>query len=96
MLYDTKIFENDLVAMRKTCKPTYVGMCILDLSRVLMFEFHYGCIKHKYGNSSRLLFTDTDSLMNKIKTEVVSVRIKKCLTLATILPSQNIIMIQTN
>ena len=41
-----------------------------------MFEFHYGCIKHKYGNSSGLLFTDSDSLMNKIKTEDVLVRIK--------------------
>ena len=45
-------------------------MCILDLSKVLMFEFHYDYIKNKYGNNSRLLlFTDTDSLMFEIKTE---------------------------
>ena len=44
-------------------KPAYVGMCILDLTKVLMYEFCYDDIKNKYGNKSRLLFTGTDSLM---------------------------------
>ena len=35
-------------------------MCVLDLNKVLMYEFHY---ENKYGNKSRLLFTETDSLM---------------------------------
>ena len=43
-------------------------MCILELSKALMYEFHYGYIKNKYGNNSRLLSTDTD-LMYEIKTE---------------------------
>ena len=70
-----KIFDNDLVAIRKNKvtltlnKPAYIGMCILELSKVLMYEFHYDCIKNKYGNNSRLLFTDTDSVMYEIKTE---------------------------
>ena len=46
-------------------------MRILELSKVLMHEFHYDYIKNKYGNNSRLLFSDTDSLMYEIKTEDV-------------------------
>ena len=72
-----KIFDNDLVAIRKNKvslmlnNPAYIGMCILELSKVLMYEFHYYYIKSKYGNKSRLLFTDTDSLLYEIKTEDV-------------------------
>ena len=46
-------------------------MCILDLSKVLMYEFYYDYIKNKYGNSTRLLFTGTDNLMYEVKTEDV-------------------------
>ena len=72
-----KIFNNDLVAIHKNQailmlnKHAYIGTCILELSKVLMYEFHYDYIKNKYGNNSRLLFTDTDSLMYEIKTEDV-------------------------
>ena len=70
-----KIFDNNLVAIRKSevvlqlNKPAYNGMCILELSKVLIHEFHYDCIKNKYGNRSKLLFTDTDSLMYEINAE---------------------------
>ena len=72
-----KIFDNELVAIRKNKvtltlnKPTYIGMCILELSKALMYKFHYDYIKNKCSNNSRLLFTDSDSLMYKIKTEDV-------------------------
>ena len=46
-------------------------MCILELSKVLMYEFHHNYIKNKYDNKSRLLFTSTDSLMYETKTEDV-------------------------
>ena len=36
-----------------------------------MYEFHYDYIKNKYDNKSKLLFTDTSSLMYEIKTEDV-------------------------
>ena len=63
-----------------------------------MYEFHYDYIKNKYSNNSRLLFTDTDSLMYEIKTEDIKIlaTIKKLLALVIIQLSQNITIIQTN
>ena len=72
-----KIFHSNLVAIHKSKVAlklnnyAYIGMCILELSIVLMYQFYYDCIKNKYDNKSKLLFTDTDSLMHQIKTENV-------------------------
>ncbi|XP_065654917.1 uncharacterized protein LOC136081522 [Hydra vulgaris] len=69
------IFDENLIAihMKRTKlmynKPIYLGMCILELSKTLMYEFHYDYIKNKYADRAKLLFTDTDSLAYKIKTE---------------------------
>ena len=70
-----KIFNENLVSvhMKKTSltmnKPVYLGMSILDLSKIIMFDFHYKYIKPKYGNHAKLLFTDTDSFLYEIQTE---------------------------
>ena len=61
-----KMFDNNLVAIRKSKlslklnKRAYIGVCILELSKVLIHEFHYDYI-NKYGNKSKLLFTDANS-----------------------------------
>ena len=73
----SKIFNENLVAVHKIKetltlnRPAYIGMCILDLSKTLMYDFHYNYIKHKYGNKAELLFTDTDSLTYEIQTDDV-------------------------
>jgi len=52
-------------------KPSYAGFCVLELSKLLMYQFHYNIIKPKYGDKAQLLFTDTDSLMYEIETDDV-------------------------
>ena len=71
----SKIFNENLVAVHKIKesltlnRPAYVGMCILDLSKTLMYDFHYNYIKKKYNDRAKQLFTDTDSLTYEIEAE---------------------------
>ena len=70
-----KVFDENLLSvhMKKTSlcmnKPVYLGMSILDLSKIEMYDFHYKYIKPKYGEKAKLLFTDTDSFLYEIETE---------------------------
>ena len=72
-----KIFNENLVAVHKMKetltpnRPAYIGMCILDLSKTIMYDFHYNYIKQKYNYKAKLLFTDTDSLCYEIETNDV-------------------------
>ena len=68
------IFPNGLVGIEKQYteiklnKPVYVGMSILDLSKVHMYSFYYDVLKEQYGSRIRLLYTDTDSVIVHITT----------------------------
>ena len=53
----------------KMTKPLYLGMSILDISKILMYEFWYDYITPKYADKAKLCYTDTDSFIIYIKTE---------------------------
>ena len=52
----------------KMNKPTYLGLSILEISKILMYEFWYDYMKPKYGNDVKLCYMDTDSFIMNIKT----------------------------
>ena len=58
--------EKDKAKMKK---PIYLGLSILEISKILMYEFWYDYMKPKYGDNVKLCYTDTDSFIMHIKTE---------------------------
>ena len=50
-------------------KPVYLGQAILDLSKTLMYEFHYDYMRPKYGSKANLCYIYTDSFVYEIGTE---------------------------
>ena len=67
-----KIFDKNFIAVHQIKilnKPIYVGFCILELSKLLMYKFHYDYVMNTFN--SKLLFTDTDNLVYEIKTKNV-------------------------
>ena len=52
----------------KMNKPIYLGLSILEISKILMYEFWYDYMKPKYANNVKLWYTDTDSFIINIKT----------------------------
>ena len=68
------ISENlSIIEMRRTKvkmnKPIYLGLSILEISKLLMYEFWYDYMKPKYDDNVKLCFMDTDSFIMNIKTE---------------------------
>ena len=53
----------------KMNKPINLGLSILEISKLLMYEFWYGYMKPKYGDNIKLCYMDTDSFIMNIKTE---------------------------
>ena len=70
-----KLIDNNLaiIEMRKVKvkmnKPTYLGLSILDISKITMYEFWYDYVKIKYQDKARLCYMDTDSFVVNIKTK---------------------------
>ena len=68
------ISENlSIIEMKRTKvkmnKPVYLGLSILETSKLLMCEFWYDYMKPKYGDNVKLCYMDTDSFIMNIKTE---------------------------
>ena len=66
------IFEDlSIIEMKKTKikmnKPIYLGLSILEISKILMYEFWYDYMKPKYDNNVKLCYVDTDSFIMNIK-----------------------------
>ena len=55
-------------------KPVYLGLSILELSKILMYEFWYDYVKLKYSEKAKLYYMDTDSFIVFIKTDDVETR----------------------
>ena len=53
----------------KMNKPIYLGLSILEISKIIMYEFWYDYVKKKYGDMVKLCYMDTDSLIMNIKTK---------------------------
>ncbi|CAH1107474.1 unnamed protein product [Psylliodes chrysocephalus] len=80
------VFNENLVAIHLSNvkvyydKPMYVGFSVLDISKTIIYEFFYGYIKQKYGDSAKLCYTDTDSLILEVFTSNFYEDIKQNIT----------------
>ena len=73
--HTTKLFTDNVLPMeiKKTekliNKPLYLGLSILELIEISMYEFWYDYVKPKYGEKAKLCYMDTDSFTVYIKTD---------------------------
>lgn len=71
---DRTIYSKKLMAIHmnkekiKFDKPIYVGFAILDISKTIIYDFHYNIMKNMYGNKIDIVYSDTDSLVYEIRT----------------------------
>ena len=65
------VFVHEIKPVLTLHKRIYIGFCILDLSKLLVYEFRYKYIETKYDNSANLLFRDTDGLVYENETDDV-------------------------
>ena len=65
---DLSIIEMNKTKIKMN-KPIYLGLSILEISKILMYEFWYDYMKPKYGNNVKLCYMDTDSFIMNNKAE---------------------------
>ena len=61
----------------KINKPIYLGLSILEISKLLMHEFWYDYMKPKYDDNVNLYYMDTDSFIMNVRTEDVANDVEK-------------------
>jgi len=75
--HSRSVFLENLVAIEmcklemKFNKLIYVGMCILDISKICLYEFHHDYILPTYRKKCKIMYTDTDSLIYLIECDDV-------------------------
>jgi len=75
--HSRSIFSENLIAVElrklevKFNKPIYVGMSILDISKICLYEFHHEYMLPMYRNECKIMYTDTDSLIYYIECDNV-------------------------
>ena len=73
--YTMKLIDNNLAIIEmkkvkvKMNKPIYLGLSILDINKITMYECWYDYVKIKYQDKARLCYMDTDSFVVNIKTK---------------------------
>ena len=63
---DLSIIEMNKTKVKMN-KPIYLGLSILDISKILMYEFWYDYMKPKHNDNVKLCYTDTDSFVMNIR-----------------------------
>ena len=67
--HTTKFITEYLFALQITNKPVYLGLSILELSKIFMYEFWYNYARPKYGGKAKLCYMDTGSFIVYITTD---------------------------
>ncbi|XP_014478545.1 PREDICTED: uncharacterized protein LOC106746453 [Dinoponera quadriceps] len=81
--YSRSIFTENIIAVElrklevKFNKPIYVGMCILDISKVCLYKFHHEYMSPSYREKCKIMYIDTDSLIYHIECEDIYEHMKR-------------------
>ena len=67
-LFTEHLLEIEIKAEILINKPIYLGLSILELNKVSMYEFCYGCVKPKYDEKAKLCYIDTDISLHILQT----------------------------